>query len=161
MVIIGVILTLGISLALVQAFFELYVVFAFRPEKYKDEDHHPLSRPIFKFMHKLGPWVERSSFNSLVFSFLLSLFIGVFYPAAGAAMLIGGIGSTVMTEPVYAVRRQVAKLKEQRRKNPAAIEAASTLLGTTIRLPDGRVVANPMHHLRRPAEAEVIDIPIQ
>lgn len=115
----GVVLTLGLVLAFTEFAIELYVVFMFRPEKFNPSDYNPVNRFFMRYLHRLGPWVERSEFNSFVFSIGLSVGLGMFWPVAGAAAAVGAMLSTLMTMPVYWVRRRIRHFNTLRQLHPS------------------------------------------
>lgn len=105
-------LTLGLVLAGCVAGMELYIVHSFRPEKFKPESYPSWSRWFWELVHHLGPWIEKSPVNGLLFSLGLSVAIGIVFPAAGVAVMLAGIASTIATQPVYAARRKLRIFKE-------------------------------------------------
>ena len=109
-------LALGFTIVIISMIFEIMVVRELRPEKwrwkvasYRGWRHWMavVTRPIYS----IGPWLEHSTLNSLIFSLCVSIGIGVLFPAAGVAVLIGGIGSTLATQPYYAGRRKLDSVK--------------------------------------------------
>jgi hypothetical protein len=120
----GTIMGLGLLLMAIQAFIEMYCVFQFTPKRYNPANHGPLMRPFMKhIIYNLGPWIEKSAFNSLIFSVILSLVMGWMYPIAGIAAFIGAMGSTCITEPVYAARRKVKNSKWWARRIAKSMDA--------------------------------------
>lgn len=107
----GAIATTGLLLALSVAALELYLVHSFRPEAFKPENHQVWSRWLWKVVHHIGPWIERSPMNGLLFSLGLSVGIGFMFPAAGVIVMIAGVLSTLLTQPVYAARRKYWAIK--------------------------------------------------
>lgn len=106
-------LTLGLMLAGSVALFELYIVKTFRPEKFQADTHPTWSRWFWKLVHQLGPWIEKSPVNGLLFSLGLSISIGVIFPAAGIAVMLAAITSTLLTQPVYMCVRKYRAIKER------------------------------------------------
>lgn len=106
-------LALGLILAMSVAAFELYIVHTFRPEHYVADDHYPVTRVLWIFIYKLGPWIEKSPMNGLIFSFGLSIGIGIIFPAAGVVVMLAGIASTIMTQPVYMALRKYNQIKDR------------------------------------------------
>lgn len=104
----GVVGSLALLVTGVMLAAELYVVTQIRPEKFNPTDYNwKITRLIMRQVYKLGPWVERTTFNSLIFSFILSVLVGMMYPVAGIIGLVGGIGSTVAIQPYYMWQRKM------------------------------------------------------
>lgn len=104
-------LTLGLVLAGSVAGLELYIVHTFRPEKFQPDTHPGYTRWVWKLVHQLGPWIEKNPVNGLLFSLGLSVMVGVVFPAAGVAVMLAGIASTLLTQPVYAAKRKIEELR--------------------------------------------------
>lgn len=105
-------LTLGLVLSASVAGMELYIVHTFRPERFEPESHPVWSRWFWKQVHKLGPWIEKSPVNGLIFSLGLSVAIGMVFPAAGVAVMLAGVVSTIATQPVYGARRMIKDVRQ-------------------------------------------------
>lgn len=86
----GALLVLGFVVMIVLAGFELYIVFSF---------------PRF------GHLIEEYIWFSLIFSVLLSIGIGLLYPTGGISAMMGGVGSTLICQPVYWTRKKIHRLK--------------------------------------------------
>lgn len=106
-------LTLGLVLAGSVAGLELYIVHTFRPESYVPEDHYVATRWFWVVVYKLGPWIEKNPMNGLLFSLGLSIAVGVLFPAAGVAVMLAGIASTIMTQPVYMCVRKYRQIRDR------------------------------------------------
>lgn len=110
-------LTLGLVLSCTVAGLELYIVRTFRPEKFKPETHPSATRWFWFLVHRLGPWIEKSPVNGLLFSLGLSIGIGIIFPAAGVAVMLAGVASTIMTQPYYAAHRKITSVMGRFKKS--------------------------------------------
>lgn len=125
--VIGAMMMMVIAMVFVQTAIEFMVVFALQPHKldlrqydhYLNEGavgkikHKVITRTMIK-LYKLGPWLEKSETNSLIFSLGLSFAMGVMFPAAGIISFMGAVGSTVLGFPLYKILRTVRKYQAWR-----------------------------------------------
>jgi uncharacterized membrane protein len=100
-------LAFAIGLAVVSAMLELYITF-----------HHPKIRDTFGKHLWLG----------VAASLVISLTLGALFGAVGLVALAAGIGSTVITVPIYWVAGQIKKFKDKRKgygtcSNPILVPA--------------------------------------
>lgn len=115
----GALLGLGLMLSFAVATLELTFVMALRPSKYKAEKHQSWTRPMWKLLYNMGPWVQEELFHSLAFSMSLSIGIGILFPAAGISVMFAGVFSTLLTQPVYWLVRMYHQAQEKLRRNHA------------------------------------------
>lgn len=112
------------------AFLELMVFFNFRPENF-DEQRYPVNHKlwlvrkllyirlnIMRKAYDLGPWIEQEAWHSIAFSMGLSVVLAAMFPMAGVIAFMGGVASTVLTQPFYMALRFHRKFKMWNAQNP-------------------------------------------
>lgn len=83
--------TMGITLAVILATFEIYC-------------HRSFPR--------LGKFIQKSAMSSMIFSMTLAVGLGVIFPASGVVALMGAVGATVLVQPYYFAIRNIPKAKQ-------------------------------------------------
>lgn len=101
----GMLLTMAVLLAIGSAFLEFKLV---------------KSIPLLEKLNR------KSLFFGLAFSILLSAGLGVVFGAAGVVVMLGGILSSALTEPVWAFRRTMASKKAETQRRIAMARQAKT-----------------------------------
>lgn len=64
---------------------------------------------ILKAVPLLGRWNRKSMAFGLVLSFAISAALGALFGAAGLVVMMAGVVSTALTEPVHEIRRRMDK----------------------------------------------------
>lgn len=108
------------------AFIELLLFHSLQPSKFKPERYaynpalytnagirifmryfKQYQLKVMKKVYDLGPWIQADTMHSIIFSFGISIVLGLIFPAMGVIAFMGGVASTCLTQPYYWVLRKV------------------------------------------------------